>query len=99
LESNGGRERVLTEYLRHYFNEDQTNWDEWVPYAMYMYNTTVHSPKGYTLFGLMYGFQSRLPSTLHETTNLQYHYNYYVVELKSSLPTPHDVAKQKLVTA
>jgi hypothetical protein len=33
-ESQGSIERshrVLAEYLRHYVNEDQTNWDEWVP--------------------------------------------------------------------
>jgi len=37
-QSNGSLERshrVLTEYLRHYVCEDQTNWDEWVPYAVY----------------------------------------------------------------
>jgi transposase InsO family protein len=36
-EFNGALERshgVLAQYLRHYVNEDQTNWDEWVPYAM-----------------------------------------------------------------
>ena len=36
-ESNGGLERshrVLAEYLRHYVSEDQTDWDEWVPYAV-----------------------------------------------------------------
>jgi transposase InsO family protein len=36
-ESNGGLERshrVLAEYLRHYVREDQTDWDEWVPYAV-----------------------------------------------------------------
>jgi len=39
---------VLAEYLRRYVNEDQTNWDEWVPFATYVYNTTVHSVAGFT---------------------------------------------------
>jgi len=33
-ESNGALERshrTLAEYLRHYINKDQTDWDEWVP--------------------------------------------------------------------
>ena len=33
-ESNGRLERshrLLTEYLRHYVREDQSNWDEWIP--------------------------------------------------------------------
>jgi hypothetical protein len=46
LESQGSIERshrVLAEYLRHYVSEDQTNWDSWVPFATYVYNTTEHS--------------------------------------------------------
>jgi hypothetical protein len=49
-ESNGSLERshrVLKEYLRHYIREDQTNWDEWVPYAVYVYNTSTHVATGY----------------------------------------------------
>jgi len=33
-ESNGALERshrTLAEYLRHYINNDQTDWDEWLP--------------------------------------------------------------------
>jgi len=45
-ESNGALEhshQILTEYLRHYINENQTDWDEWLPYAMFTYNTTPHT--------------------------------------------------------
>jgi hypothetical protein len=92
-EANGGIEkshRVLAEYLRHYVNEDQRNWDVWVPYAMYVYNTTEHSATGYTPFELVYGFQSTLPSTLHETPSTQYNYDDFVTELRSRLQTAHD---------
>jgi hypothetical protein len=101
-ESNGGLERshrVLTEYLRHYVNADQTNWDEWIPYAMYVYNTTVHSATGYTPFELVYGFQSTLPSALQETPSLQYCYDDFVLELKGRLQTAHAVAREKLLAA
>ena len=80
-ESNGSLERshrVLTEYLRHYVREDETNWDEWVPYAVYVYNTTVHATTAYTLFELVYGFQSEVPSALRETPNVQYNYGDYL---------------------
>jgi transposase InsO family protein len=43
--SQGSIERshhVLAEYLRHYVREDQTNWDQWIPFATYAYNTTEH---------------------------------------------------------
>jgi len=80
-------------------DEDQRNWDEWVPYAIYVYNTTSHTATGYTPFELVYGFQSMLPSTLHETPNTQYGYDDYVLELKSRLQTAHAIARQKLITA
>lgn len=72
-ESNGGLERshrVLAEYLRHYVCEDQTDWDEWIPYAVYVYNTTVHSATAFTLFGLVYGFKSEVPSALREKPDI-----------------------------
>jgi hypothetical protein len=87
-------QRVLAEYLRHYVNKDRTNWDEWVHYATYVYNTTVHTSTGYTPFELVYGFQSTLPSTFHEAPSPQYNYDY-IMELKSRLQVAH-VANQKL---
>jgi hypothetical protein len=101
-ESNGGLERshrVLAEYLRHYVSEDQTDWDEWLPYAMYVYNTTVHSATGYMPFELVYGYHSKLPSVFHEEPSPQYNYDDYLIELKSRLQTAHDVAKQRLIGA
>jgi len=51
LQSQGSIERsrrVLAECLRHYVNGDRTDWDEWVPFATYVYSTTVHSTTGFT---------------------------------------------------
>jgi len=45
-ESNGGLERshrVLAEYLQHYVREDKTNWDDWIPYAVYANDHCIHS--------------------------------------------------------
>ena len=39
-QSQGNIERshcVLAEYLRHYVKEDQTNCDQWIPFATYTY--------------------------------------------------------------
>ena len=94
-ESNGSLERshrVLTEYLRHYVREDQTNWDEWVQYAVYVYNTTAYTP-----FELVYGFKSEVPSALREAPNIQYNYGDYLAELRGKLQSAHEVARQKLI--
>jgi len=85
-ESQGSTERshhVLAEYLRHYVNEDQINWDERVPFATYMYNTTVHSATGFTPFELLFGGPSISPSALKKPPEPQYNYDDYVSELRS----------------
>lgn len=44
--SNRALERsyqTLAKYICHYVNEDQSDWDEWAPYAMFAYNTTPHT--------------------------------------------------------
>ena len=66
-ESQGSIERshrVLAEYLRHYVKEDQTNWDQWVPFATYVYNTTEHTATKFTPYELLFEHTSILPSAL-----------------------------------
>lgn len=98
-ESNGALERshrTLAEYLRHYINADQTDWDEWVPYAMFTYNTTPHTATGYTLFELMYGHQATLPSTLLRSRKSTYTYDDYAQELKERLRATQQIARNHI---
>jgi hypothetical protein len=100
-ESNGGLERshsVLKEYLHHYINEDQDNWDEWVPYTVYVYNTSMHTSTGYTPFELVYGFRSSMPSALQETPSIQYNFDDFSAELKGRLQKTHQVARERLIS-
>jgi hypothetical protein len=80
-------------------SEDQTNWDEWVPYAAYVYNTTVHTTTIFTPFELVYGFKSDVPSALSVVPTVQYNYEDYVMEWKGRLQSSHEVARQKLLTS
>jgi len=52
-------------------SEDQTDWDEWIPYAAYVYNTTVHTITTFTPSELVYGFKSEVPSALREVPTVQ----------------------------
>ena len=56
--------RMLAEYLRHYVKEDETNWDQWVHLATYVYNTNEHTATGFTPYELLFGPPSILPSAL-----------------------------------
>jgi len=99
-ESNGGLERshrVLAEYLRHYVRENQTSWDDWIPYAVYVYNTTVRTTTAYSPFEFVYGFKSEVPSALRETPSVQYNYDNYLTELMGRMQSAHEIARQKLI--
>jgi hypothetical protein len=52
---------VLEEYLRHYVNPVQDNWDDRLPLAEFAYNNSVHEAVGETPFLLTYGLHPRLP--------------------------------------
>ena len=99
-ESNGGLERshrVLAEYLRHYVREDQMNWHEWIPFAVYVYNTTVHTTTAYTPFEMVYGFRSEAPSALREIPSTQYNYENFLTDLRGRLHSAPEVARQRLM--
>jgi hypothetical protein len=98
-ESNGSSERswVLAEYLRHYVQEDQSDGDTWIPYAIYVYNTMMHMSTGYPPFELVCGFKSEVPSALKETPSISYGYDDYIMELKGRLQTAHEIVRQKLI--
>jgi len=101
-ELNGSLERshrVLAEYLRHYLREDQTNWDEWILYTVYVYNTMVYTTTAYTTFELVYGSRSEVLSALRETPSVQYNYENYLTELRGRLQSEHEVARQKLISS
>lgn len=98
-ESNGALERshrTLAEYLRHYVNDEQNNWDEWLPYAMFTYNTTPHSATRFTPFELMYGRQAEIPTSLKTEPKLSYAYDDYVQELRERLRATNTMAKENL---
>lgn len=61
-QSNGVLERshsTLGNYLRHYVDKNLANWDEFISYAMYVYNTTEHETTKFQPYELLYGFQEK----------------------------------------
>ena len=76
--------------------EDESNGDEWIPYTVYVYNTTVPTTTAYTPFELVYGFKSAVPSALREIPGTQYNFDDYLTELMGRLQLAHEVAIQRL---
>lgn len=66
-QSNGALERshrTFAEYLRHYVEDRKQNWDEYVPYAMFVYNSTPHTTIGFQQHELVYEYPVEVPHSL-----------------------------------
>lgn len=63
-QSNGIDERfngTLVRILRTYVDSSQSDWDEKLKWALYIYNTTVHESTGYSPYQAVHGFDPRSP--------------------------------------
>jgi len=98
-QSNGELERsqqTLAAYLRHYVDKHLDDWDDYVPYAIFVYNTTVHITK-YQPYELIYGFPASIPHTLSRTPQPGNNYDDYVFELKQKLQESHKQTKENII--
>lgn len=101
-QTNGALERShrgLSEYLRNFVQKDPLEWCQWLPYAMFVYNTTPHSTTNFTPHELVYGFPARIPTALSTKPNLSYNYENYVSELKARLQHSHLIARKNIVSS
>lgn len=99
-QSNGSLERshrTLVEYLRTFINKDMNNWDDFIPFATFTYNTTPHTSTGFSPFELLYGRKAILPSALTKSPELLYNYDDYNNELKSRFQHCHEIARNTLM--
>ncbi|KAL4147920.1 hypothetical protein QTP88_002247 [Uroleucon formosanum] len=99
-QANGALERShrkLGEYLRHYVDADQQNWDTYIPYAMFVYNSSEHQPTGKQPYTLLYGRTLQVPTSLTKPPEPQYNYDHYQEELKQRLREAHRIARERLM--
>jgi len=50
----------------------RTKLGKWIPYTIYVYNTTVHTNTVFMPFELVYGFKSEVPLAFREAPIVQY---------------------------
>jgi len=68
-QTNGALERthqVLVEYRRCYISEDQSDWDKWLHYTTFVFNTTPHTSTGFTPHELLFGRKPSIPGILQK---------------------------------
>ena len=89
--------KVLGAYLRTYCTDRHTDWDEWIPFYTFSYNTAVHSETEYTPLELVYGRRCILPSNIAEQVDAVYNYEDYAIEMKNKLQIAHRDAREILI--
>ena len=89
--------RVLREFLLNFCNDD--NWDYWIPYYCFAYNTTPHIDTGYTPYELIFGKFPSLPNISINDEKPIYNLDKYVTELKHRLQFSLNKAKKYLDTS
>ena len=97
---NGALERshrTLGEYFRNYTSQDQRNWDEWLPYAMFTYNSSPHTSTKITPFQVLYGYEPTLPTSIKTTPNPLYNYEDCTQELKVRLQSSYAIAHENIL--
>lgn len=99
-ESNGALERshrVLEEYLRHFISDTQQDWDNWIPFATFTYNTTTHTATKFSPFELLFGFSPTLPTSINQPLKMSYTYDDFIENLKQKMQYSRQIARENLL--
>lgn len=92
--------RTLNEYMRMYINETKTDWEDWIKYYTFCYNTTPTSYHNYTPYELVFGKKSNLPETfLNSKVDPLYNIEAYEQEIRYRLQVAQATAKRWLEKA
>lgn len=91
--------RCLNEYLRCFVNAHQSDWDDWVKYYEFCFNTTQHTEHGLTPFELVFGHKATLPQNIYNSSVIEpiYDIDQYFNELKFKIQNSNAIAKQNLI--
>lgn len=85
--------RRLGDYLRSYCG-NTPNWEDWLPFYVFTYNTFVHESTSYSPFQLVFLKTPRAPQKLSSNTiDPIYNIDDYVKEMKFRLQTAHKDAR------
>lgn len=88
--------RVFINYLRHYCTK--TDWDDWIRFCIFSYNTSTHEATGFTPHELVFGEKANIPSQFakgHAPRTFAQHLD----ELFAKITTTQTTAVQNLEKA
>lgn len=99
-QSNGALERchrTMKEYIRSFVCNQLNDWDEYISFFAFTYNTTIHSSTGFTPHELMFGYKAELPSSICSAYKDDSTYFSYLKDLRYNLESIQKIAKENLI--
>lgn len=89
--------RTLAQYMRSFTESDKDRWDDLIPYALFVYNTTTHTATGYSPHYLLYGCEAEIPTNLKHSPTPVYNYDNYALVLNNNLKRAHEIARTNII--
>ena len=83
--------------MRCFIDSKLNNWDEWISYACFMYNTTPHTVTKFSPYEVLFGRKCNLPESLQKTPQPLYNYEDIVKIIKFKLQNCHAKAQENLI--
>jgi hypothetical protein len=99
-ESNGALERThktMVEFLRCFCNPKGSDWQKWLPFSCFVFNTTPHTMTKYTPYEILFGRKARIPGGLQQKSVPTYNYDDLIVDVKKRLQDCHEIARANLI--
>jgi hypothetical protein len=101
-QTNGLVERMngsLIRIIKLYVNENQNDWDVYLPFALFCYRTTYHTRIGETPFYLLHGREPRLPIDAMTRNDIEQRYTsgtQFVKDIQQRMKQAHELVKSHL---
>lgn len=87
--------KSLGSFLRSFAEEDKFNWDLWIPYFTFAYNSTVHLATGYAPFELLMGENNTVPDGIVQRQHgPMYNVDDFAAEIKIRIKMAIDDVRQ-----
>jgi len=99
-DSNGALERThktIVEYLRCFCNPRENNWDKWLPFACFVYNTTPHTMTKFTPYEVLFRRKANIPGYLQQKPTPLYNYDDLIHDIKRKMQECHEIARANLI--
>lgn len=97
-QTNGALEhthQTIADYLKHFIKEDQTDWDQWLDFATFSYNTCAHTSTRFTPYELVFANNASLPSSLPGPPSFRY--DDYISDLRTKMQKSNEIARDNLI--